>query len=88
MPRVLTGLLLPVLLFGQAPAPDASPLESVPQELQKVWQQYEQLIRKYPEQPLLHYNFGNLAYTSGEYQKALQEYQAAMSTGDLEAQAR
>ena len=88
MPRALVVFLLPLLLLSQAPTGDSPPSPAIPPELQVVWQQYEQLVREYPDHPLLHYNFGNLAYGAGEYQKALHEYQAALKTGDREAQAR
>lgn len=87
--RKLAALTLITALWGQVPGgfqPPSPP--QVPPDLQPVWDQYEALITEYPEEPLLHYNFGNLAYGTGDFAKALDEYQAALASGNKIAQAR
>ena len=84
--RRLLPLLISTVVWGQTPqVPGAPPLSA---ELQPVWERYEDLIEEYPEEPLLHYNFGNLAYGAGDFTKALEEYQAALAADDRASQAR
>ncbi len=84
--RSLLPLLIGAVLWGQAPQVPLAPPR--PPELQPVWERYENLIEAYPEEPLLHYNFGNLAYGAGDFSKALEEYQAALAAEDRTSQAR
>ncbi|UCD37715.1 MAG: tetratricopeptide repeat protein [Fidelibacterota bacterium] len=88
MPRLLIAILVAASINGQEP-PEAQPDPAdIPEDVIGVWQQYEKLLSEYPGHPILHYNFGNLAYGAGDYQKALEEYQAALKTDDREAQTR
>ncbi|MCH7575454.1 MAG: tetratricopeptide repeat protein [Candidatus Marinimicrobia bacterium] len=89
--RKLAALLL--LSFASAQMPEGATAHqpdgpAVPAELQEVWDKYEQLIVDYPDEPLLHYNFGNLAYGTGDYARALKEYKTALNSGDRLAQSR
>ena len=84
--RNLLPLLLGAVLLGQTPQVPVAPPR--PPELQPVWDRYEDLIEAYPQEPLLHYNFGNLAYGAGDFTKALEEYQAALAAEDRASQAR
>ena len=89
--RKLAGLLLLSFASAQSPGGATAPLREgpvVPAELQEVWDKYEQLIADYPDEPLLHYNFGNLAYGNGDYAKALIEYKTALNSGNRLAQSR
>ena len=89
--RKLAGLLLLSFASAQSPGGATAPQREgpvVPAELQEVWDKYEQLIADYPDEPLLHYNFGNLAYGNGDYAKALIEYKTALNSGNRLAQSR
>ena len=90
MPKALAIIILAAGLGAQAlPDPDAAPgAVAIPPELKEVWEQYEQLIQKHPDRPLLHYNFGNLAYGAGQYQRALKEYQGALRADDRQVQSK
>ena len=90
MPKALAIIILVGGLGAQAlPDPEAAiGAVAIPPELKEVWEQYEQLIQKHPDRPLLHYNFGNLAYGAGQYQRALQEYQGALRADDRQVQSK
>lgn len=87
--KTLAMITLAACLQAQALPDEAQPgAVAIPPELREVWEQYEQLIQEHPDQPLLHYNFGNLAYGAGEYQKALQEYRTALRADDRQVQVK
>ena len=75
-----------ILIFIASFATGQAPVQPVDPQLQQAIDEYADLIREHPEEPLLHYNVGNLFYHSGEYEQALQEYRNAIKTGDLAAQ--
>ena len=87
----LAFIMLVSLAWAQGPGRQTGappPVPDIPPELQGVWDKYEELISEYPNEPLLHYNFGNLAYGAGDYAKALDEYKTALGSGDRVAQSR
>ena len=82
--------VIPVSLFSQQkkairPLPTQNPAmavqgkepESNP-EYEKALQEYEALIKKYPDKKELLYNLGNLNYLSGDSESALQNYKNSL----------
>ena len=51
-------------------------------EYERVLQEYEKLINKYPEKDELLYNLGNLNYLSGDPESALRNYQNSLTIED------
>jgi tetratricopeptide (TPR) repeat protein len=58
-------------------------------EYEKALQEYEALIKKYPDKKELFYNLGNLNYLSGDSESALQNYKNSLidSQPDIKADA-
>jgi len=81
-------MLLSGLLLAQSPEGGEGEGRSIPPELQPAWEKYEELLKKHPGKPLLNYNFGNLAYSAGDYKNALDAYRLALRSQDKEAQAK
>lgn len=50
--------------------------------------EYERLLEKNPTDPRLHYNAGLAAYQARDFEKATQEFTAAMAARDLDLQGR
>ncbi|SVE37712.1 uncharacterized protein METZ01_LOCUS490566, partial [marine metagenome] len=53
-------------------------------EYESVLNEYENLIRKYPDKKELFYNLGNLNYIGGDSESALQNYRNALLNEDPE----
>ena len=89
--------VLPVSLFSQQkkairPLPTQGILPKEPAlnpEYEKALQEYEVLIKKYPDKKELFYNLGNLSYLSGDSESALQNYKNSLidSQPDIKADA-
>ena len=93
--------VLPVSLFSQQkkairPLPTQNPVPGIlPKEpalnpeYEKALQEYEVLIKKYPDKKELFYNLGNLNYLSGDSESALQNYKNSLidSQPDIKADA-
>ena len=56
-------------------------------EYEITLQEYEELIKKYPEKKELYYNLGNLNYLSGDTESALQNYRNSLINGDSKLKA-
>ena len=93
--------VLPVSLFSQQkkairplatqnPVPGILPKEpALNPEYEKALQEYEVLIKKYPDKKELFYNLGNLNYLNGDSESALQNYKNSLldSEPDFKADA-
>ena len=93
--------VIPISLFSQhkkaiRPLPTQNPVPGIlPKEpalnpeYEKALQEYEVLIKKYPDKKELFYNLGNLSYLSGDSESALQNYKNSLidSQPDIKADA-
>jgi Ca-activated chloride channel family protein len=81
--------LLAVLLVWQQPA-QASRGEELFQagKLEQARDYYEQALKKNPQDPVLHFNLGDVAYKEKKYEEAVSAYNEALKTDDLKLQAR
>ena len=92
-------VIIPVTLFSQQekpirvlPTQNSSPgvLGEEPiinTEHEKTLQEYEKLIKKYPDKKELYYNLGNLNYLSGDRESALQNYRNSLIDTDPKSKA-
>jgi Ca-activated chloride channel homolog len=78
-----------LLIFFTLPA-DASPARAYKDyrsgKYKDARNEYERLLEKKPDNPVLNYNAGAAAYRSGEYDAAAKQFSAAARAKDLELQ--
>lgn len=87
------AVLLVSLLFSGAPLVHAASAGKALREYesgkyQNALQQYQELLKKTPDDPRLHYNAGAAAYQSERYEEALKRFTEALTSPDLELQQR
>lgn len=88
MNKYLIFILLPFWIYSQPMHIESGESQAHPEGIDEIWLYYQKLLEKYPGQPLLHYNFGNLAYSIGEFQQAVEQYRDALKSEYPEAHAK
>ena len=88
MYKHLIFFILPFWIYSQPIPLKSGDSQTLPEGVDEIWQYYQKLIEMYPDQPLLRYNFGNLAYGIGEFQQAVEQYRDALKSDDPEAHAK